>query len=119
MSTTGTVVDLHGVAVPSTRRPGTRAVIAVGGDGTILRSVDGGRIFAPVASPVTAHLVGVAVDPTGFVYAVSGDGAVLRSTDGGASFAVRSAAPTSPAGDRKSTRLNSSHPSLSRMPSSA
>ena len=33
--------------------------------------------------------------------------------------AWRDAGPTNESGDRKSTRLNSSHPRLSRMPSSA
>ena len=90
---TGTVADLAAVAVTTTRRPGTRAVIAVGAESTILRSVDGGRSFAAVKPPIAASFSSIAVDPGGITYVATDDGAVLRSLDGGATFAVRSPAP--------------------------
>ena len=46
-------------------------------------------------------------------------GAVLFSAHAGGGFATGNQANTYYVGDRKSTRLNSSHPSSSRMPSSA
>lgn len=93
VSPTGTVADLRGVAVTSTRLPGTRAVIVVGAESTILRSIDGGRSFAPIPAPVRANFVDIAVDPAGVAYVVAETGAVLRSLDGGASFEVPFPAP--------------------------
>src|SRR5213595_478774 len=46
-------------------------------------------------------------------------GAILESTQGGGTVALEVFFAKDEAGDRKSTRLNSSHPQLSRMPSSA
>ena len=64
------------------------------------------------------HAAGLLGFPGGKVETVSGvDGPIERRPGG--SSERRSASTSAPLRDRKSTRLNSSHRSLSRMPSSA
>jgi photosystem II stability/assembly factor-like uncharacterized protein len=69
-------VDYLGVAIA----PDGRAW-AVGRKGTIIYS-DGGPLWRPLASGVTADLYAVSVSQTGAVYAVGSNGTVLKSPDG-------------------------------------
>ena len=69
----------------------------------------------------TSQLVDRGLLPlVGIAFVVAGDWIEIVSTeDGGDRGNIRRIATFSLARDRKSTRLNSSHPSISRMPSSA
>ena len=68
--------------------------------------------------PQMADEIGAALDHLEGARAVliTGEGRAFCS---GADLAARGTGATVSRGDRKSTRLNSSHPSISRMPSSA
>lgn len=72
-----TTQNLYGIAfIDST------TWVAVGNEGTIIRSTDGGRDWAHVSSPVNDQLRSVAfLGLTGLAVGISGR--VLRSTDGG------------------------------------
>ena len=94
---TGHAVRTAWEALPAEAREGT--VLVVTGDTPLLRG-DSLREFAEeheAAQRAVSILSGIVPDPFGY-------GRVLRNEDGE---------------DRKSTRLNSSHTVLSRMPSSA
>ena len=74
---------------------------------------------AGAGNPADAPLL-VALDRGGNVAGVGyGSGRELRLVDGELEWAVSQRYPTYASIDRKSTRLNSSHSSVSRMPSSA
>jgi photosystem II stability/assembly factor-like uncharacterized protein len=62
--------------------------VAVGGGGTILRTVDGGRTWATIASPtlVALHAIGFSDADPALGWAVGDGGTILRTVDGGASF---------------------------------
>ena len=64
-----------------------------------------------IRTVLTAHEQGAAHAADGYARATGRTGVVLATSGPGATNLVT--------GDRKSTRLNSSHPSSSRMPSSA
>ena len=69
-----------------------------------------------------ASLITVVESPLrpGVIWAGTDDGNVQLTRDGGLTWTnVRDNLPAAQVPDRKSTRLNSSHPSKSRMPSSA
>ena len=59
-------------------------VLAVGEHGAIRRSTDGGVQWDNVASPTTAALTRVELQPGGTAYAVGFDATILRSDDAGA-----------------------------------
>jgi photosystem II stability/assembly factor-like uncharacterized protein len=64
-----------------------RAVIAYGLRGNVVRSTDGGRTWASVATGVNVGLTGATIDERGRIVLVSQAGHVLVSSDDGASFA--------------------------------
>ena len=59
---------------------------AVGDNGTILHTGDGGATWDPQGSGTSAHLVSVSLVGTSAAWAVAGDGAMVRTTDGGATW---------------------------------
>jgi uncharacterized protein YmfQ (DUF2313 family)/photosystem II stability/assembly factor-like uncharacterized protein len=67
--------------------------VAVGDDGTIARSVDGGLTFAAVASPTTTDLRAVAGTPSGRWVAAGLGGVILLSIDNGVTW-VNQPSPT-------------------------
>ena len=69
-------------------------VVAVGDGGTILRSVDGGQSFAPVASPTSADLRAVVGTPSGRWCAVGLGGVILQSLDDGVTWRVQTSPTT-------------------------
>ena len=64
-----------------------RAVVAYGLRGNVVRSTDGGRTWASVATGVNVGLTGATIDERGRIVLVSQAGHVLVSSDDGASFA--------------------------------
>ena len=66
---------------------GRETALAVGSGGTILRSLDGGTTWSPVATGTEAQLRSVALPTEGeTALAVGWGGILLRSTDGGATW---------------------------------
>ena len=61
-------------------------IIAVGANGAIYRSADGGNAFEKIASGVTTSLENVACTQSGLVVVVGQAGVILRSVDDGAHF---------------------------------
>ena len=77
------------------------------------------HVLPPAAAPSGYAVSGSATLPTG-TYAVSGFTAATKTNVTAAGAYAGFTTPATDSGaDRKSTRLNSSHRSLSRMPSSA
>ena len=74
-----------------------RAVLAHGLRGNVVRSTDGGRTWAAVATGVAVGLTASAVDALGRFVIVSHAGHVLVSSDDGASFVARPIERTVPA----------------------
>src|SRR5690606_41956804 len=65
----------------------TTALLAFGGDGTLLRSTDGGQNWQQVASNTTQELRDAVLEPkTGHLLITGRDGKVIRSADGGISW---------------------------------
>lgn len=62
---------------------------SVGGNGEILRTVDGGQTWSKVASGVTASLNSVRFADAKNGWIVGNYGALLRTTDGGATWALQ------------------------------
>jgi hypothetical protein len=56
--------------------------IAVGNNGTIIRSTNGGDSWASLTSTTTNNLYGVGGDTTNLIIAVGENGKILRSADG-------------------------------------
>ncbi|MBK1661977.1 P-loop NTPase fold protein, partial [Paracraurococcus ruber] len=68
--------------------PDGRLALAVGWDGAVWRSTDGGRHWRALPPVTEAHLFRVGADPaTGAALALSRDGTVASSGDGGRSWA--------------------------------
>lgn len=88
IESSGTLSNLRGVS-----HSDTAIWIAVGDNGTILRSSDGGKLWSSVSSPIVDHLRGVSIRGT-LGLAVGLSGQVLRSTDAGVSWTAE-ARPTS------------------------
>ena len=65
-----------------------RAVVAYGLRGNVVRSSDGGRTWASVATGVNVGLTAATIDERGRIVLVSQAGHVLVSNDDGASFAA-------------------------------
>ena len=92
--------------------------------GGIWKSLNGGISFTPVFDKYCQSIGALALDPTSpkTIYAATGESnmrnsvsigdGIYKSTDAGSNWQKIGL-------DRKSTRLNSSHSSVSRMPSSA
>ena len=60
------------------------AVVAVGDHGAIIRSIDSGRSWTPVAAPLGATLTGIAFEAKGVRgWAVGHEGRILATHDGG------------------------------------
>ncbi len=69
-------------------------VVAVGDDGAIIRSADGGVTFAKVDTPTAADLRAVVGSPTGRWTAVGVGGVIVQSLDDGVTWAVRQSPTT-------------------------
>ncbi len=74
--------NLNDVAVQGT------VAVAVGNDGVILRSTNGGDSWQKATSGVTAHLWGVALADATTGIAVGNGGKILRTTNAGVSWTV-------------------------------
>ena len=99
---------------PDPRDP-DRLYVAIEAGG-LVRTEDGGEtwIDTPEGARFDNHTLATHPDAPGRVYTAAGDG-YAQSEDGGDTWTY----PQQGLGDRKSTRLNSSHIQKSRMPSSA
>jgi photosystem II stability/assembly factor-like uncharacterized protein len=75
-----------GFLLSSVAIPAGETGVAVGIDGRILRSVNGGRAWTPVTSGTAYPLFGLAFGSGTFGLAAGYNGTVLRTTDGGASW---------------------------------
>jgi photosystem II stability/assembly factor-like uncharacterized protein len=71
-----------------------QVVVAVGSNGTIVRTTDGGATWASVTSGTTATLRAISSNGDGIVWIVGDGGAMLRSSDAGATFTTFSSGTT-------------------------
>jgi photosystem II stability/assembly factor-like uncharacterized protein len=81
---TGTFLPLYAVSFAD-----TSTGVAVGENGTIVRTSDGGQTWTPVSSGTAEHLVGVEFSSPLDATAVGYAGTILRTTDGGATWTPR------------------------------
>jgi hypothetical protein len=69
---------------------GEAGPLAIGGDGRIFRSRDGGSTWVPGGGTYRGQLAAFAADAAGTIYVAQGNGAVDASTDGGRTWRPRS-----------------------------
>jgi hypothetical protein len=79
---TGTGRDLNAVSIA----PGTETAWAVGDEGTILRTTDGGQHWSIQSSSTTRHLRGVFAVNENTAWVVGDEGTLNATSDGGASW---------------------------------
>jgi len=78
----GVTTDLLAVDFPESTEVG----YAVGNDGVILKTTDGGGTWAPQTSGVTTQLFSVSFADNSTGFAVGDEGTALKTTDGGATW---------------------------------
>lgn len=69
---------------------GGSLVVAVGENGALVRSADGGKSWTTIVSGTTKHLRGVSIGGDKIVVIVGDEGTILRSSDAGLSFSALS-----------------------------
>jgi len=80
--TSGVTTDLSSVSFPE----GTQVGYAVGSEGVILKSTDGGGTWVPQTSGTSSALYAVAFENNATGFAVGKSGAAIRTTDGGTTW---------------------------------
>ena len=95
---------LHAVAVLNAKhssrgRLHLNTMIAVGDQGSILRTTDGGATWTQISSGTTAGLSGVSFAGANTGVAVGGQGVILRTMDGGATWTLEPSLTTSALND--------------------
>jgi photosystem II stability/assembly factor-like uncharacterized protein len=88
--TSGVMTDLNSVSFPE----GTQVGYAVGNEGIILKTTDGGGTWVPQTSGTGSALYAVSFENNSTGFAVGKSGTAIRTTDGGATWDAMSVGAT-------------------------